>query len=198
MTERITSVVKGDNARLLKVAVAPLWIKHDDRVLDLTFGLGKWWSGYKPINFVGYRGNFTTVRKFSWEFDVVVYDPPYVSVGGRDTHGATGREMNRRYGMDMSAMSPLENQKMIDKGFGKGWRALKEGGLLMVKCSDYISSGRFVQGHRHVLDMARNRGMEQVDEFIHFSGSGPQPLEGRTQTHSHRAHSFLCIFKKVL
>jgi hypothetical protein len=71
----------------------------------------------------------------------------------------------------------------------------------MVKVGDYVSSGKLVLGHHHVVEFGLNLGLEQVDEFVHASGTGPQPtvnLDGspRLQVHSRRAHSFLVVFRK--
>jgi hypothetical protein len=60
---------------------------------------------------------------------------------------------------------------------------------------DYVSGGRFVLGHHFVVSTALRAKLVQVDEFVHVSGTGPQPL-GRRQLHSRRAHSFLCVFQK--
>lgn len=54
--------------------------------------------------------------------------------------------------------------------------------------------GAFVKGRHFVVQTADRLGLEQVDEFIHHSGTGPQP-PGRRQLHSRRAHTFLCIFR---
>lgn len=46
-----------------------------------------------------------------------------------------------------------------------------------------------------LAELSEDIQFEQVDEFVHFSGTGPQPPRPR-QFHSRRAHSFLCVFKK--
>jgi hypothetical protein len=70
----------------------------------------------------------------------------------------------------------------------------------MVKCCDFVESGRRWWGHRATQEAADDLGLDQVDEFVLVSGTGPQPLKNldgspRRQVHSRRAHSFLCIFQ---
>jgi len=73
-------------------------------------------------------------------------------------------------------------------------------GRLMVKCMDYVSSGGLFLGRHHVVTTALALGLKQADEFVHYSGTGPQPTENldgtpRKQYHARRAHSYLCVFQ---
>lgn len=68
------------------------------------------------------------------------------------------------------------------------------GGRVLVKCMDYVSSRQFCAGRHFVVTTALDLGLRQVDEFVHYSGLGPQPLRDR-QEHSRRAHSYLCVFR---
>lgn len=200
----VQSVVKGNNANLM-IQVARLWIKPDDSVLDVTFGGGKWWTRWCPQ---GLRGHdlaldgvdFRVLPEAAGTIDVVVFDPPYTAKGGRKTSGIAG--FDDRYGLRDAGKSPVDVQMDIGGGIYEANRVLKPGGLLMVKCADYISSGKLVLGHRHVVETALELGMEQVDEYIHWTRTGPQPKKNRDgsprrQVHSRRAHSFLCVFRKA-
>lgn len=201
---RIMSVVQGNNAQLIAHHVRPLWIGTDDAVCDLTWGKGGWWKIWIPQNFVGHDlhtldgVDFRALPEADSVYDVVAFDPPYVSIGGRETTGIP--EMHEKYGMHTTPRTPAETMTMIEDGIREGARVLVSGGRLLVKCSDYISSGQFQMGHHAVIEAALRTGLTQVDEFIHFTGTGPQPTENldgskRQQVHSHRAHSFLCVFE---
>lgn len=191
----VTTVVKGTNSDLIE-HIWPLWFGPDDLVLDMTYGRGNWWKNVEPHLLTRFRGNFTRLPERHYNhYHVVVYDPPYVSVGGRDTHGEAGREMSDRYGMDLTGRSPASNRVIIAQGFIEGYKALLHKGLLMAKSADYISSGHFQSGHRDILDLGKLFDMELVDEFVHWSGTGPQPT-GRRQVHAHHSHSYLTILRK--
>lgn len=173
-----------NNARLME-AVAKLWIKPDDRVLDTTYGKGSFWKRYKPetlvkndllvggddVHHLDFRDMYPWV---DGTFDVVVFDPAYVTPGGRET--STIGQMNVAYGMD-SAEANLEAQwEVIRAGLYECQRVLKPKGILMVKCMNYISSSRYWNYHSRMIHMMTLRAMTQVDQFMLVKKSGgPQP-----------------------
>ena len=202
----VKSVVPGKNADVIEQA-ARLWLKDTDRVLDMTFGKGAFWKKYRPYHLVEGDLNPTKGDGFDFRarpepdetFDVVVLDPPYVSQGGRKT--STIPDFTDAYGLDDAPGTADEIDELVYDGMQEAKRLLVPNGFLFVKTMDYITSGKFHQGHQRVVDSAWGMGLEQVDEFVHVSGTGPQPtknLDGspRRQVHSRRAHSFLCIFQK--
>jgi hypothetical protein len=201
---KVQSVVVSKRNGPLLAEVARLWLNPADLVLDVTYGRGLFWTDYRPARLIAHDLytvdgiDFRRLPEGDSSIDVVVFDPPYVSPGGRAT--STIHEFNDRYGIDLVPRTVKETQELIAAGMKEATRVLVPGGRLLVKCADYISSGRFVQGRHHVVSTARTLGLEQVDEFVHHSGSGPQPKKNRDgtprrQVHSRRAHSYLCVFQ---
>jgi hypothetical protein len=191
----VLSVVEGDNCDLM-VKVARLWIRPADTVLDTTYGRGAFWTTYRPRRLIISEYDFTALPYGDHFADVVVYDPQYTSTGGNET--STIPDMYDRY-----AMGEIKGwQNLFDRNKqGMAECARVSAGLLMVKCADFVESGQRRWGHQMVVDTARELGLRQIDEFVLFSGTGPQPqknLDGspRRQVHSRRAHSFLCVFRK--
>lgn len=143
--------------------------------------------------------DFRDLPEKSGSIDVVVFDPPYVSTGGITT--TTVPDFRARYGMDNAKRTMAHVRHDIGIGMAEATRVLMPKGRLMVKCMDYVESGKFQQGHKFVLDVADMLHLVQVDEFLHVSGTGPQPLKNRNgsprrQVHARKAHSFLCVFAK--
>jgi hypothetical protein len=202
---RIVSVVTAKKNGPLIAQAATLWIRPDDTVADITYGRGLFWTHYQhPGTFITHDIthdgiDFRHLPEADASVDVVIYDPPYISPGGRKTSTVT--DFNNRYGLVDVPRTPKETDALIVAGLAEATRILRPGGRLFVKCADYVTSGKLHLGHHLVVSAAHNLGLEQVDEFVHHSGTGPQPkynLDGtpRRQVHSRRSHSFLCVFKK--
>jgi hypothetical protein len=204
LPETVQSVVKCMTNGPLIAAAATLWIEDTDLVVDMTYGRGLFWTKYRPAQLVGHDlitdgVDFRHLPEADGTVDVAVFDPPYVSMGGRDT--STAHDLTGRYGLLAAPSSPAELAVLIADGIREANRVLKPRGRLMVKCMDYVSSGGLFLGRHNVVCNALDLGMRQVDEFVHHSGVGPQPTENldgtpRKQYHARRAHSFLCVFQK--
>lgn len=176
--------------------VARLYLNDDDRVIDLTYGEGGWWKVVRPNGQVAaWQGDFRQTPLPSDHFDVVCYDPPYVSVGGRAT--STIKSFHARYGMDITPTTPAALQaEVIEPGLAEAHRIVRVGGLVWVKCQDYVSSGRLQPGTYWTTQYALARlGMELVDRIEHLSGVRPQP-PGRRQVHARRNYSTLLILRR--
>lgn len=197
MPGAIQSVVEcRENGPLLAIA-AQLWIKPGELVMDVTYGQGNFWTCYRPTRLITHDlaldgVDFRQLPEADGTVDVVIFDPPYIAQGGRDT--STIQQFLGRYGLVDVPKTAAELKLFIAAGMKESTRVLAPKGRLMVKCMDYVNSGRLVLGRHHVVATALDLGLEQVDEFVHYSGLGPQP-PGRSQVHSRRAHSFLCVFQ---
>ena len=193
----VESVVTSRLNGPLIATAAKLWIGDDDLVVDVTYGKGNFWTVYRPARLVAHDlkidgVDFRRLPEGGGSVDVVVFDPPYIAQGGRSS--STEPEFLDRYGLTDCPKTVPESLRLISHGMTEGARVLKPGGRLMVKCMDYVSGGRLVLGRHHVVTTALTLGLEQVDEFVHHSGTGPQPKRDR-QLHSRRSHSFLCVFR---
>lgn len=184
------------NAELINDVHRLGYIDSSDLVLDGTFGKGTWWKVWHPDTLVAHDKKIdgTDFRDLPYPdktFDVAAYDPPYVSVGGRKT--TTIPEMHAAYGMDDAPTSPMEVQRLIDEGLTEMNRLTKR--FVLVKCQDYISSGKFFPGT--IYTMAHAVGvldMEIVDRFIMITTPRPQPPRDR-QVHARNNCSTLFVLK---
>jgi hypothetical protein len=74
-------------------------------------------------------------------------------------------------------------------------------GVVLVKCKDYIWSGRLFPGTHHTLVHAIELGFTLEDRLEHLSGTGPQPKtnpdgSARGQFHARRNLSTLLVLRK--
>jgi methylase of polypeptide subunit release factors len=209
------------NAEMIEAVVELGLIKPTDRIVDLTFGRGKWWTNYKHSGelwanvdpaaddsvladiFARLGVQHWTCRDYTdadaWftlrqQFDVVVFDPPYVSMGGRDT--STIPEFMDRYGLKVAAASPARLHDYNFEGMRVAYDLLRPGGFVMTKVMDYVSSGRLQPAaHWMYRDATDLLGMTLHERLIHLGHSRAQP-PGRSQQHARNNYSMLYIFQK--
>ena len=206
----------ASNAELIADVARLGYLRHDDHVLDPTFERGTWWKVWRP-------GQLTTCHRAvdgtdfralpfpGGFFDAVAFDPPYVCPGGRST--STVKEMHARYGMaegghaDPMFRTPAELQEIIDAGLTEMARVVRpartkhEGGIILVKCQNYIWSGELWEGAERTRDHARAIGLVTVDRLEMIGRPGPQPTTNRDgsprrQVHARRNLSTLWVFRR--
>lgn len=188
----------ASNADLIADVVELGYIRKGDYVLDPTYGRGTWWKNYRPehltthdiaIDGVDFRA---MPRKYENRFDVIAFDPPYVSTGGRKT--STIGEFNDRYGLEDTPRTPRELQTLICEGMTELKRCLVPHGIMLVKCMNYISSGKYWPGRLHTENHGIFLGLDIMDELVHVGAAGVQP-PGRRQVHARNNYSTLIIFR---
>jgi hypothetical protein len=206
------------NAEMIEDVVRLGYIRPHDQLVDLTWGRGVWWKNYHhdPERFwmiandpkvvpppeAGhvFRHHDFHAAPFDGGFaDVVAYDPPYVSKGGRST--STIPDFNDRYGLSEAESSPRSLHEYNLGGLREAVRISRPGGIILVKCMDYISSGDLQMATIWMHDDARAMKLKVVDRLIHVGDAGPQPktnLDGTTrrQVHARSNHSTLWVFAK--
>jgi len=187
------------NAELI-ADVAKLYISPTAKVVDLTYGKGIWWKKFRPDDLTISEHDFRLLPS-DWRntFDVVAFDPPYVSLGGRST--STIPQMTDHYGLIDAQRSPAALHVYNMEGLQEAVRVARPGGLVLVKYMDYVSSGKLQPCVQWLLRDADFLGLQLFDRFIHVGNPGPQPtknLDGspRRQVHARRNLSELFVFKK--
>jgi tRNA G10 N-methylase Trm11 len=184
-----------DNADLIADVNRLGYIRATDDTLDATFGKGNWWKIFHPNVLIAPADDwdFTKMSRFdSAIFDTVVFDPPYVSKGGRTT--STIPEMDNAYGMDDAPRTPDLVQQQIFDGLDEVHRVLKPRGIALVKCMNYISSGKLWLGAHFALEYALAIGFMCEEIFYHTNAGRPQPHE--VQVHARNNLSMLYVLRK--
>ena len=201
----LTATAWPTNADMI-LAVRELgYINDDDFILDTTYGDGKWWTKWMPKGLQAsdlHKGgagiwsddiyvnvwDFTDLPAISECYDVVCFDPPYVAVGGRKT--STTQGMTNAYGMATTAKDPAGQQEIINAGLAECVRVTKHRGIILVKCQNYVSSGKHWPGVYETLKCAETLGCRVEDQLVHTRPSaGPQPTMNRDGTPRKQKHS---------
>jgi hypothetical protein len=192
----VPSVIRGSNGVLIAAAARLGYL--DGPVLDLTYGQGAWWTRYTPHERTAWTGDFTDTGIVDESAPIVCFDPPYISTGSKTT--STIPDFYARYGIgELSGWRKI--RKLMERGMDECARILTPQGFLLLKCMNYVESGRRIWNVHHFADYGQALGLQLVDEFVHLTGGGPQPktnLDGspREQKHARQVHSNLLIFTK--
>lgn len=154
-------------------------------VLDPTYGRGKWWTRYQPEHLLIHdveidKVDFRNLPEGDCTVDAVAFDPPYLPQGGRSS--STEPDFLDRFGLVDAPTSPAKLRALIADGLGECFRVVKPGGLVLHKCMNYVSGGRHrPQVHWSITD-ALECGFWIETQFVHVSGTGPQPKNNRDGT----------------
>lgn len=186
------------NAEIIQDCATLGYLKKEWLILDPTYGKGTWWKLWKPDNLVIHDKKIDGVdfRKLPYKdyyFDACVYDPPYVSIGGRKS--TTIPEFHEKYGLIKAPKTPKELQVLINQGLAEVARVTKNKGFILVKCQDYISSSKLWIGTHYTLICGLSIGLELFDRLEHIGNIRPQP-KNRRQVHARRNLSTLFVFRK--
>jgi hypothetical protein len=223
------------NGHVVDALVDLGYLRSDWAVLDPTHGRGIWWKRWKPDRLVAHDlepskapdgpASFLDLPYADDHFDAAVFDPPYVSVGGRKTSGLP--DFLDRFGLFDAARTPAGLQAVISKGLAEVARVVRPQGFVIVKCQDYVSSGRLWPGTFHTTGAGLDLGLDLFDRLEHLrTSSGPQPDRTRKcavcnghgcptipgppcepcsgsgrlpspQVHARRNHSTVLVFRKA-
>lgn len=198
------------NAQLIEECVRLGYLRPELSTLDPTYGSGRWWKNWHPANLTACDlrcpakhwpawvdfvcRDFTQLPWVKGLFDRAVFDPPYVSIGGRKPSGMTG--MHDSYGQMDAARTPEDLQLLINTGLTEVLRVVKPRGFVLVKCQDYVSGGHLWSGVYETQAHARSLGAELHDRLEHWTYTPrPQP-PGRPQRHARGNLSVLLVLRK--
>jgi hypothetical protein len=193
------------NNDFLIAQVARLYFRVGDRIADVTFGQGNFWKQIDLSQYRFFPSDIRTVpqhrydfRKLpycSGDFDVHVFDPPHI-------HQRRGQPRRRIHGTDYQnkettkGFSHADIIQLYRDGMAEGYRILKPGGLMLVKCKDEIVGGEQKMSSIEIHNIAvLELGMKVEDQFVLTQ---PSPLLdfGRSPGHAKKNHSYLWVFRK--
>lgn len=193
----LTSVFVGTNAELM-AAMAPLYLDGD--VLDTTYGRGHWWTKIRPAGLTAHDlhtidgVDFRALPHDDDQFDVVVFDPPYIPHHSPDT--STAKDFVDRFGTARGAATTTELFELHRAGVAECARVLRPGGWLITKCNDFCNARNLQLGHVNMIEAAHDVGLRCHDLIVHATGTGPGVGAIVEQHRTARAHSYLIVFRK--
>lgn len=199
-----------NNGYLIK-DIAKIHFNRSMLTLDPTYGKGVWWQQWRPTILFDHDlaldgHDFRDLPYDDGLFDLITFDPPYVSTGGRDTTKI--KEFYERYGLHGAPTTPGRLQLLINDGLDEMGRLVRrpsrghKGGFVVVKSMDYVSSGKLWPGTFHTFEHATEEcGLVMVDRFIHYGEPRMQPKRKRAdgkkvrQQHARNNYSVAFVFQ---
>lgn len=175
------------------------YIEEYDSVTDVTYGLGTFWSEWKPKGYL-FQGtdidpakspddpngvDFCKLPYDDKSYDVVVYDPPYKMNGKPD------EDVDARYGVHVRARWQ-DRWSLIYDGLEECCRVARR--RVLMKCAASVVSGRVRWQDIEAVAVAEKCGFGLRDRF-EFLSYREQP-EGRSQKTARRNASTLLVLER--
>lgn len=170
----------------------------DGRVLDATYGEGKFWTEWQPESLTtndiakqaDHHHDYKALPFTSGHFDAVVFDPPYRLSGRRDQG-----EFDHRYGLCEYRSNDDILADIVD-GAIECFRVCSR--HLLVKCQDQVNGSRMRWQTDLITGELERVGARKVDRFdLVMAAIRPQPAH-RPQVTARRNHSTLLVFRRMV
>lgn len=125
------------------------------------------------------------VRKlpFTNKFKCIIFDPPFI-ISGRN--GKMGKLYGSFYNID--EMRQFWKDSLISLQ-----RALKNRGILIVKCQDFVNGRKNYIFIEEIIRMAREVNLQIKDLFILLAKT--RLIKMKNQQHARKYHSYFLVFK---
>lgn len=179
-------------------------LKPEDRTIDLTYGLGRFWTLWQPEDLLradldparshdfpgGLDAEYTGLPESS--FDVVVVDPEYKLNGTANRGGPADGDAD--YGVGGEYVPWQERMAKMLRELTEANRLVKPKGKVVYKCQSQVCSGQVrwqeFDAHQHAL------GLKMLHRTtLYVEGYRAQP-PGRTQKHAANNFSAMLVFEK--
>lgn len=156
--------------RILDLYVSPVSI-----IADVTFGKGVFWRHVSPSKYDLLQSDILTgtdCRSLPYSdgpIDCVVLDPPYMHSPGGTAHSGQSPFENYYRNNQSSGHRGKYHEAVISlyEDAGKeGYRALKDWGIIIVKCQDEVCANRQRFTHVEIMNAYSELGFVAEDLFV--------------------------------
>ncbi len=119
------------------------------------------------------------------KFKCIIFDPPFIISGQNGT-------MGKRYGYFNNI---IEARQFWKDSLISLQRALKNRGILIIKCQDFINGRKNYIFIKEILSLAEDIKFQIKDLFILLSKT--RPIKMKKQQHARKYHSYFIVLKKT-
>lgn len=195
--------VSYDQGEILR-NILELYVPDRRIDLDCTYSSGNFYRGtgisVPPLRFdTEPRGGalYGDARRLPLGDGMVgcmVFDPPFLATTGSSMAAGTGNRINRRFGVYPSERALFQFYRDALK---EAHRVLKNGGILIFKCQDKVSSGKQYMSHCFVYSEAVRAGFYPKDLFILLAKNRlVANWQKKNQRHARKYHSYFWVLEK--
>ena len=125
----------------------------------------------------------------------IMFDPPFVICSGPSLK--TNKQGQNIISKRFSSFSiPLSLYNFYSDSLREFYRILKNGGVLIVKCQDTVSSSVQYMSHVYIHNMAVKCGFYPKDLFILNAKGRLISSKHKNQKHARKYHSYFWVFEK--
>lgn len=207
----ILSAHVAGNAEVFQ-QILDLHVAPGSTVADVTFGKGVFWKDVPKDRYVLHASDIQTgmdCRKLTYKdasHDCVVLDPPYMEGLFRRTGGQLAGAGNyaafREHYSNGKATNggPKYHAAVLDLYFRaakEAHRALRDGGILIVKCQDEVSANQQRLTHIEITNELDRIGFYAKDLFVVVRRNKPAVSRILHQEHARKNHSYFMVFVKL-
>ena len=205
MSEILAFSGRKTNAEAIEDCAKLGYIGPGDLTIDLTYGLGRFWTRWKPDELHCADLNpdkspdfpdgldATATGFLDSCYDVVVVDPPYKLNGKSGQGGPASSDAD--YGVDGDYMPVGARMNLMRNMLTEANRIVKPGGVVLYKCQAQVVSGNVMWQDRVMAQHAEHVGMRHIDSLF-VEGVRAQP-SGRRQIHARRNYSTLLVLQAM-
>lgn len=196
------------NAEAIRDLAALGYLKPDDGIIDLTYGLGRFWTLWQPKENRLKRADLNPELSPDFElgldatdtnfpdqlWDVVVVDPPYKLNGTSEGRGPSASDVD--YGVDGDYHSVASKHHLMLAMLTEAHRIVKRNGYIIYKCQDQVNGGRTRQQERMIANAAEELGAWHLTTLF-VEGARAQPSHRPQKTPRNNFSSMLVIQRKA-
>jgi len=178
-TDVLLSAHIGGNSRVFPEILA-LHVPKGATVADVTYGNGVFWREVPQGHYellatdIAQGVDCRNLPYNDYSIDCVVLDPPYMegfyrNIGIKAGSGTHNAFRNYYSNGDETISGPKWHQAVTDlyfKAGQEGFRVLRDGGILIVKCQDEVSAGKQWLTHVEIINEYQTYGFYCKDLFV--------------------------------
>ncbi len=210
-TDVVMSAFVERNAHIFS-KILSLHVPEGSKIADVTYGNGVFW---KNIDISKYELLATDIatgvdcRSLPYKaksIDVLVLDPPYMEglLRTNKEHkagGGTFSPFRSYYSNGDERNHELKwHAAVTDLYFragSEGYRVLRDGGVMIVKCQDEVSANRQWLTHVEIINHFEQMGFYTKDLFVVVRQNKVGITRLKRQVHARKNHSYFLVFIKV-